>query len=783
VTEDTATSSGAQPLGRRFPTGVGQSDTRAKILSEGRTNPHPSAGSDYGTITGQEIAKMVVSPGSVAKENARWFIPSTYIAFDARDHSVQRQRGEFWWLGIDLDENNLSLSTVTSALDVFSPGGSRIVYSTRSSKPEDRRWRALLPLEEFLPGPDYTDTAMAFFAALTESSDGLLIPDPKLARTGQLIYLPNRGEFYEHEVLRGNRLHLTPDHPVIRRRDADRATAQAARHEAAQKRARKAAQASAPGDEETLVAQFNAANSIAGLLERYRYERLGDTDHWRSPFQTSGSFATRDGGDHWVSLSGSDAAAGLGTASKSGARFGDAFDLFAAYEHGGDFRQALRAYGDECRSSDWSSVQWTGSRNDDTTGGANHAGNTETKRDTAGSTGEGASNGSSHDGHPGANSGQNETPARLPTEFAWRDPELIPPRAWLYSRHLLRGQISVTVAPGGVGKSSLTIVEALAMASGRRLLGDWVSGKLRVWLLNLEDPADELERRIAAAMQHHRVAPEELAGRLYVDSGRDRPFCTARQMREGVRIDFTELDAMVAEIRQLKIDVLIVDPFISSHVVNENDNGAIDLVVKQFWAALAERCNCAVELVHHTRKLGGEEGTSEAGRGASALLGAARSGRVLNRMTREERERACIPDSDGGFFSVTRDKANLAPPGKREWRRVVPVDLANGDSVGVVEAWTWPDDFDGVGQRELLAVQNAIHDSPTCPRYSDQASGWVGDIVARVLGLDAGEASERKRIKRMIEVWLRSGALVKVTQKDEGRQPRPCVEVGEWATQ
>lgn len=61
---------------------------------------------------------------------------------------------------------------------------------------------------------------------------------------------------------------------------------------------------------------------------------------------------------------------------------------------------------------------------------------------------------------------------RLPTEFSWRDPSTIPPRPWLYGQHLIRKQVSVTVAPGGVGKSSLTICEALAMVSGRELLGD-----------------------------------------------------------------------------------------------------------------------------------------------------------------------------------------------------------------------------------------------------------------------------------------------------------------------
>lgn len=38
---------------------------------------------------------------------------------------------------------------------------------------------------------------------------------------------------------------------------------------------------------------------------------------------------------------------------------------------------------------------------------------------------------------------------------------------------MTRKQVSLTVAPGGVGKS-LTLVEALCLASGRRLLDEWI---------------------------------------------------------------------------------------------------------------------------------------------------------------------------------------------------------------------------------------------------------------------------------------------------------------------
>ena len=364
----------------------------------------------------------------------------------------------------------------------------------------------------------------------------------------------------------------------------------------------------------------------------------------------------------------------------------------------------------------------------------------------------------------------------IATPFVYRNPLEIPPRDWIYGHHLIRRNVAVTVAPGGVGKSSLTIVQALELASGRRLLGQWNAGPAKVWLFNLEDERSELDRRIAAAMMHHNISEHEIEGRLFVDTGREQELILAEQMRDEVQINTVLIDRLKSQLLDNKIDVLIVDPFVSSHRVNEMDNGKIDHVTKE-WIRLAEYCGCAIELVHHTRKLNGVEATSDASRGASSLINAARSARVLQGLSDEELKEAAVFGDGSTYFSVKRDKANLAKAGTRETYRTVSIDLGQGDQVGVVELWKKPMPFDGVTRVNLLDIQRKIDAGEY--RYSDQAENWVGYAVAEVISLDASKA--KRRIKKLIEEWLKTEALEKVSRKMTGGKSAPFVEVGVWA--
>lgn len=303
-------------------------------------------------------------------------------------------------------------------------------------------------------------------------------------------------------------------------------------------------------------------------------------------------------------------------------------------------------------------------------------------------------------------SGEEHSPEddQLPVPAAWQgvDPAKIPRRRWLYDRYLCRGILSVTISPGGIGKSSLALVEALQMATGRKLHGRALpAGAVRVWYINLEDPPEELDRRLAGVCLHYGITDAYIGGRLFINSGIDTPLKLARLTdRRQARLDEVAFAHLEEQVRANRIDVIIIDPFVSSHEVEESDNGMIDRVSKRL-ARLAMRCDIAVGLVHHTKKLpAGQEHDADSSRGASALINTARVVRVLNPMTKEEAGDADIrAELRRLYFRASRDKQNLAPPDKdKNWYHMAGVNLGNGtpplqidaDEVGVAEHWEWP---------------------------------------------------------------------------------------------
>ena len=353
---------GSADISAGFLTAAGSRDSHATTLADGRPNRSPKAGKPYQRITWADIRTLVDSPSARPKDRANLVILSAYAEADGRTHAVQRERGVFGGLAVDIDSGNPSMEAVVAAVVVATGGAAAEVYSSSSAKPDNRKWRVLVPLATPVAGADYADTQEALFQLL--EAHGLVV-DHTLTRAAQPVYLPNvppekrgpdgRPLFYQSCHVPGPTLELVDGHPIVERRrqlaeEAARLEAERAERAAAY-RAKRLAHVAATGDDFEPIAHFNATHTVADLLARYGFTRRegGRGNHYKSPLGESGSYSTEDRGDHWVSLSQWAHSHNVGRATRKGFRSGDAFDLFAYFEHGGDRSAAVRAYAEEVR--------------------------------------------------------------------------------------------------------------------------------------------------------------------------------------------------------------------------------------------------------------------------------------------------------------------------------------------------------------------------------------------------------------------------------------------------
>ncbi|MDD9727211.1 AAA family ATPase [Roseovarius sp. SK2] len=341
--------------------------------------------------------------------------------------------------------------------------------------------------------------------------------------------------------------------------------------------------------------------------------------------------------------------------------------------------------------------------------------------------------------------------------------ESIPARDFLYGNHYIRKFASVTVAPGGLGKSTLVLVECIAMATGRDLLGTRPNNLCKVIYFNAEDPLDEIQRRILAVCSFFNIPQRELVGQLFIASGRDQELILSRgdigEINEpvfGLIERYCEAEA---------IDVVAFDPLANMTDAPET-NDAFRRLGRRL-SRLADAMNVSVELVHHTRKLNGGEASVEDSRGGSALIGAVRAGRALNPMTPDEAAKAGLDTHIDHFRIEAAGKNNLSRSAPHAtWFKRLGVQLRNGDNVAVIEPWQWPDAFDGISAEQAAACQAAVIGCVKPPRAHHQAKNWIGYLLAETLRIDVESKSGRTRINTIIKRWIAEDVLRLDHEKD-----------------
>lgn len=761
-----------------------QWNRRAAMVFSGQSDTHINTGEDYGTITLAEVFHM--KPGDKPKDKCPGLLPSSYRDYDGRSHAVQRAKGSFVALCGDVDKGEHELPHIETLVRGFVRDAAWLIYSTANSRPGNKRWRIIIPLEQEVCFDEWHDAQNAFFNFMEVSGVQM---DRAMDRAGQPVFLPNvphehsSGEklrdgngdalYFERATSGTNAPGLTLARGAVnaginairaKRAEDDRAREQMRRDA----EARKAQRPRAESEGLSVMEEFNRSNSIANLLELYGYKQSPrHGEDYRSGYQEGESYATRIMGAHWVSLSMSDAAAGIGQRCKSGC-FGDAYDLYVHFEHKGDHKAAHRQLHAERKASGPMPERYS------------YAADLEPEYDLE--TGEPIMEAPVFE----EEMGERTEILDVVDAFDFNEAD-IPTRPWVIPGVMLSGYTHMLAAPGGSGKSLFTLQLAIALAKGEAWGQFTPRRKAKTLIINVEDDLHEQRRRLAAAQRVMETDKADLLGMVHLVRETDTIVVAGFDETRRVMAAKPIVPVLVDYIRRHEIDVLIVDPFTETFEGDENDNSEVKWAMRIWRDEIAKATGCAVYLVHHTTKYAANgAGDANVVRGAGAIVNSTRISATLMPMTEDEAAAIGIEPADRNLYVRYDDaKANQSlKSGRARWFRKESITLNNGgedeepDEVGALVPWSPPGALDGISIHAINTVLDRIDGGlvgpdgvPTGSRYTASTRGgskesgrWVGTILINSLGMKEAQA------KTLIKTWLSNGVLLEQGYEDPSRR-------------
>ena len=229
----------------------------------------------------------------------------------------------------------------------------------------------------------------------------------------------------------------------------------------------------------------------------------------------------------------------------------------------------------------------------------------------------------------------------------------VPSREWLVEGLIPTRVVTSLYGDGGAGKSLLALQLAAAVATGRKWLGQDVSGG-NVIFISAEDDEEELHRRLAHIVHAEGGDFSEL-NRLTMRSlaGEDALLATLAKSTGVIMPSplFTELDR---RLRDEKPKLLVLDTLADLFPGDENNRAQVTQFVG-LLIGLAIRHECAVLLLAHPSRSGMSSGSGDGG--STAWHGKVRSRLYMQRVVQEGYE----PDPDVRI--LTNKKLNYGRTG------------------------------------------------------------------------------------------------------------------------
>ena len=362
---------------------------------------------------------------------------------------------------------------------------------------------------------------------------------------------------------------------------------------------------------------------------------------------------------------------------------------------------------------------------------------------------------------------------------------------------------TVGIAQPAAGKSTFSLLSAVAIAMNIPLTGEEVHRTGPVWYHDNEDDHDEIERRVAAICIEYGINADDLAGKLFISGAEEKNLVLATKGtdKSSAVMPTPAVAEMIGFITAHGIVHVAIGPLVSlKSGIDSNSNDEMDEVVK-IARSVALATGCSLDITHHAVKnhTGNTEsraGDMNASRGATAILAAARGGYTLSMMSTTTAKNLGIDSGLAGrLVRLDSAKNNYSAGGKGEkWFEFRSVQLDNGempadadalftaipgDSVGVLVPWNGAATDAAAEERDDAkhqALVQAIAEAMTSNRAA------LKEILP-VIGKHA-DVQERKA-RSLIAVALENGAAAVVNGKPctlylEGDKNKPKTVVRTW---
>lgn len=267
-------------------------------------------------------------------------------------------------------------------------------------------------------------------------------------------------------------------------------------------------------------------------------------------------------------------------------------------------------------------------------------------------------------------------------------------RPWVCERMLLRGEVTALIAPGGIGKSQLTLTKAILFALGAPdlwgLKNYYGGRRVKSVIYNAEDSRNEMSARVYATCAQMNVDPVDVAPYLTLISGKEIRLKLVQQSNGKPELVRETVQRLIDYASDPDCMLLGLDPLIALHDMEEGLATGMRYVMETL-VLIAERADTAVELAVHTPKPGNQGasfyvGNAEAGRGSVTIRDTARVVLTLAPPKESDVEENNIPhDERHRLLRLDDAKMNYDLMGSSPvWLRKHTVSLWTGDKSAAI---------------------------------------------------------------------------------------------------